>query len=266
MKNLSIALVAIMFVSCSRSSRNVSEPFPTYMTKEVDWISYEGTLPAENGQPVHVELHLAPATPGMDSYYKITEDFNRSDNSNTFSGFVNSVGKYSVLFGSPGHNIIQIINKRKLRSLMRGKQFSPPDFVKEDLFLKSYGDHELVLVNENFKELPCIDSACLASAMPFYKLTRRSELFTVEGYFTVYNDTSEYFERNTRKQWAVARLACYDEAVEKYALLATENFEGIYLKALSYTVRHIDKGGNEIDALVFKKILQMDSTGGIRYP
>lgn len=88
---------------------------------------------------------------------------------------------------------------------------------------------------------------------------------TVEGYFTVYKDTSEYYERNTQTKWPVARLAYYDEAVKKYRMLAKEKYEGIYLKALSYSVRHRDAFGKEVDALVFKKLLLMDSTGGILY-
>lgn len=43
-------------------------------------------------------------------------------------------------------------------------------------------------------------------------------------------------------------------------LTSKEKFEGVYLKALAYTVRHLPKDGEEIDALVIKKILQMDST------
>lgn len=58
-------------------------------------------------------------------------------------------------------------------------------------------------------------------------------------------------------------MAEYDEAVEKYNYLAKEKFEGVYLKAVAYTVRHLTKEGKEIDALVFKRILDMDSTARI---
>ena len=66
-----------------------------------------------------------------------------------------------------------------------------------------------------------------------------------------------YFEKNTLKKWPVAQLACYDEAVKNYHALAKEKFEGTYLKALSYTIRHKDANGKERDVLVFKHILQM---------
>jgi hypothetical protein len=125
-----------------------------------------------------------------------------------------------------------------------------PDFGRENLYLKSDSEHHLIFVDESLKE-----------KSHKYLLTRRaSQLFTVEGYFTVYDDTTDFFERNTRKEWPVAQLAEYYEAVKKYDHLAKEKFEGVYLKALAYSVRHLTKEGKEIDALVFKKILEMDST------
>ena len=254
-KNIPCVLLSIAFhsaalilcCSCSQSSPTISEPFPHYLTEDDDWITYEGTLPSESGQTVTVELQLVPGTPGMDSYYRIEETFHAFDSTMPFSGFSRSQGRYSVLVGSPGHNIIQIISKRKMRSVT-GKGFTKADEVTENLYLKSYGDHELVLVDEDFNE-----------AVPRHSLIRRSELFTVEGYFTVYGDTTEFFERNTRKTWPVAQLAHYDEAVRKYDRLAKEKFEGVYLKALSYSITQTDKNGKESDALVFKKILLMDS-------
>jgi hypothetical protein len=38
-----------------------------------------------------------------------------------------------------------------------------------------------------------------------------------------------------------------------------EKHQGMYLKALSYSIRRVDKHGNEFAALVFKDILLMDS-------
>ena len=129
-----------------------------------------------------------------------------------------------------------------------------PEIGKEDLFLKTDGEHKLICLDENLEEIS-----------RQYTLTRRaSPLFTVEGYFSVYDDTTDFFEKNTRKGWSVARLAEYDDAVKKYEYLATEKFEGVYLKALAYTVRHLTKDGEEIDALVFKTILHMDSTARIQ--
>lgn len=81
-------------------------------------------------------------------------------------------------------------------------------------------------------------------------------MFTVEGYFTIADDTSDFYERNTGRKWAVSKLGFYDEAESSYKKMATEKYEGIYLKALGYAVSHVDNNGNETDALVFRKILK----------
>lgn len=253
MKKFLIGL-SIIGVLASCESKKASEPFPHYLTTDVEWISYEGILLSENGQEIEAVLHLIPGTPGLDSHYRLLESLILPHDSRIAMG-TKSTGTYSVLIGSPGQHIIQLKDRNLISSVMRGKTFATADRVTKDLFLKSDGDHRLVLVDENLKEVG-----------PRYTLVRRSELFTVEGYFTVYSDTSEYYERNTQKKWPVAQLASYDEAVSKYHSFASEESEGIYLKALSYTVRHIDTTGVEYDALVFKKILKMDSTGGLYYP
>ncbi|MEX2233922.1 MAG: hypothetical protein WD824_17280 [Cyclobacteriaceae bacterium] len=254
MKNLLfLALSVIVMFSCSKSSRKISEPFPNLLTTDIEWITYEGILPSINGEEVLAELYLSPGAPSMDSYYELRETLIVPGDSPVFSMGGNSRGNYDVLFGSPGQNIIRITNRGLIGSIMRGKMFGPGDRVTRDLLLKSNGDHELVMVDKNFQQVNAR-----------YTLIRRSDLFTVEGYFTVYHDTTEYFERNTRKNWPVARFGDYDEAVNKYYSLAKEKHEGVYLKALSYSVSRIDKKGNEIDALVFKRILEMDSMKAIQ--
>ena len=250
MKTALFTLLVVILFSCSKSRKISNEPFPYLLASDVEWITYEGILPNVNGQDVLVELELLPGAPGMESYFKLNETLSVSSKTGVMAMGSQSHGKYTVLFGSSTHNFIQINNKALLRSIMRGKPFTPDDHVDGDLLLRSQGDHKLVLMGRDLQEVD-----------PRYTLIRRSELFTVEGYFTLYNDsTTDYYERNTQKKWAVARFGCYDEAVRGYNVLAKEEFEGIYLKALSYSIRHTDERGKEADALVFKRILVMDST------
>lgn len=102
-------------------------------------------------------------------------------------------------------------------------------------------------------ELVLVDDG-LAQTVPRYTLIRRSDLFTAEGYITVYTDsTAEFFERNTRKEWPLARYGHYRDVVRKYHSSVKEKFEGIYLKALSYTVSCRRDNGDLFDAVVFKK-------------
>jgi len=133
--------------------------------------------------------------------------------------------------------------------LIKGQPFMNGKLVEDDLSLNISGDHELVLLDDNFQQVS-----------EKYVLTRRtSPLFTVEGYFTAYDDTTDFLERNTQKTWSVAHLGKYDLALKKYNYVSKEKFEGVYIKALSYTVRRVDKSGKEIDALLFKRVLEVDS-------
>ena len=75
--------------------------------------------------------------------------------------------------------------------LIKGQPFMNGKLVEDDLSLNISGDHELVLLDDNFQQVS-----------EKYVLTRRtSPLFTVEGYFTAYDDTTDFFERNTQKTW-----------------------------------------------------------------
>ncbi|HEU5147382.1 MAG TPA: hypothetical protein VFT90_11735 [Chryseosolibacter sp.] len=251
MRKLLFFLLLTAFIACSKL-RPSSETFPHYEIEQEDWIIYEGILPANNGKEVKVELSLVPATPGMDSDYQMKESFHSEEPGSEYAASISSIGKYTVL-SSPGGLLIRLIDKRNTGALFLNRKLSrTPDKefqIKEDLYLKSNGEHELILVDGDFN---AVDRR--------YTLTRRtSPLFTVEGYFTVYSDTTDFFEKNTRKKWSVAHLGEYDEAVKKYNYLAKENFEGVYVKALSYSVLRKNKKGEDVKALVFKRILEIDS-------
>lgn len=248
MKNLLYLMVLGGLLSCSKPDA-ASDPYPNYLIDEEDWIVYEGILPSSYGPDVHVELSLFPGAPGLESRYQMMESYPDTGSPNDYHGWIRSSGGYIVL-ASPEGQIIHITDRSLISAFSNKGEFRMPVLGKEDLYLKSDGEHKLVFADENLKR-----------SGRDYVLTRRaSPLFTVEGYFSVYNDTTDFYERNTGKQWSVAQLAEYDYAVKTYNYLAKEKFEGVYLKALAYTVRHLPKEGKEIDALVFKRILDMDST------
>lgn len=233
--------------SCSRS-RLTDERFPHYEIPEEDWITYEGTLPFDNGVDAHVELSLKPGAPGMQAFYRMSETVHGEHLGAKFATGMRSQGAYSLLIATDAR-IVQIQGRRRIKTLPGESNFAKATFEEEDVYLKISDDHELVLVDADFRQ-----------PEKTYTLIRRtSPLFTVEGYFTVYDDTTDFFERNTGKTWSVAQLGEYDLARKKYNYVAKEKFEGVYIKALSYTIRDVDKSGKDIEALVFKKLLEADS-------
>ena len=245
-----VIILAVAVLACSRP-QPASDPYPNYLIKDEEWIVYEGTLPSSYGPDVHVELSLYPGAPGLDSRYQMSE-YPDPPRPNKYDGWIGSRGRYMVLHSGEGQ-IVHINDRSFIKGISVRGEIRMPDIGKETLYLQSVGEHKLVFVDDDFQK-----------TSDKYVLTRRaSPLFTVEGYFSVYNDTTDFFERNTGKEWAVSKLAAYNEAVGRYPHLSREKFEGVYLKALAYTVLHLDQDGNEIDALVFKRILEMDSTARI---
>jgi hypothetical protein len=243
-----------MLIACSAKENTEPVPWPVLHSPESEWITYEGEFPHGTGDTIHVEISLRPGAVGVDSYYKLSQQLSEP---NTYAMGSYSAGKYTTLYGSTDDDVvIQLHNNTLLSSIVTGfkaekfKRDLPTIFQKRELFLKSSTTDELVFLDEDLKP---------AGDYGGYKLYKRSKLFTVEGYITFQNNTAEFFERNTRENWVVAKLASYPEAREKYGELAKEKFEGIYLKALAYSVNHKTTSGQEVEAIVFKKILKMAS-------
>ena len=108
----------------------------------------------------------------------------------------------------------------------------------------------------NDELLPCDNNFIPLTLDRRYTLHRRSNLFTVEGYFTLEHDSFEFFERNTREYWKVTDLGEFNELTVAYNKLAKEKYEGIYLKALAYSV--LDSTSmRDKDVLVIKRILSL---------
>jgi hypothetical protein len=91
-------------------------------------------------------------------------------------------------------------------------------------------------------------------------LYRRSNLFTAEGYVTADSTTSEFYERNTGEKWNLAKLVEYDSIKMTYQKLATEKNEGIYLKALAYSIEDSDSANSSHKSIVIKRILRMEKS------
>jgi hypothetical protein len=130
--------------------------------------------------------------------------------------------------------------------------------IREESFRKT----DLVVKLESKNTLAVLDQDLIpVSPDPAHHLTKRtSRLFTVEGYFRHNGDTADFFEMNTREHWAVSKLGDYHQAIRQYHKLVKEKFEITYIKATGYSIRHINRDGREIEALVFKRVLQMTSS------
>jgi len=197
-------------------------------------------LPFEEGKLFNIELELKPGSIGENAYYRL-KTWEDEGNRHVMGWYGN--GNYAVLYGGPNERIIQF----KITNYIF-RHNKKPLMEEKELAFKINGDHELVLLDSN-----------LDIAVPSHKLIRRSKLFTVEGYITFEKDTADFFERNTMEKWVVSRLASYPEVRDQYQKLAKERFEGIYVKALAYSVTQVDSSGKETDALVLKRVVTMNA-------
>jgi len=177
-----------------------------------------------------------------------------------------SRGKYSVSYGLPNHEqgitiidppirlkgVLTIDNTTKSGSELFKKQMKEFEEMQEllatpEIYFKTDGNEKLIQTNRSFD--------AKGSKFVLYK---RSSLFTVEGYITCEDSVTEFFERNTMKKWKVASLCAIDSVKIKYIELATEPSEGIYLKALAYSIADATSESNGL--LVIKRLLRMEKS------
>jgi hypothetical protein len=257
-------LILIGLFSC-RMEKTPDERLWVHTDDSDDWVTYEGRLPLDEERDLHIELSLLEGTRFGEGSYQLKEFV---DEKNIFTEASSFHGNYATLYGEePGELIIQLLNSAQPEGLKRTyltpgfkggvtnsrlRMIREEVFRKTDLTLKISGRDKLVVLDEALDPV---------SSDPNQLLSRRtSKLFTVEGYFTHKGDTADFLEMNTRVRWAVSKHGEYDQAIRQYHTLTTDKFEVTYIKAVGYSIRHTNREGREIDALVFKRIIQMTSS------
>ena len=257
MKKLFALLLALS--ACAPAKEEKKVPFPVLTVTEAEWAVYEGRVVNENGEVEDIELSLKQAAVGVDSYYKL--DRRKKERGQAVkivqSVAFNPVGNYSVNYGlanheqgitlhckmegSPPHTVITE-NNRKITF---------PGFADgDDLYLATRGSDQLILTDSDFKPFSASQN----------RLYKRLALFTAEGYVTADSVTSEFFERNTGEKWKLAKLVEYDSIKTVYQQLATERNEGVYLKALAYSIVDSDSTNTVGKSIVIKGILRMEKS------
>jgi hypothetical protein len=247
--------------ACS-SPKEKQVPFPSRSSGEEEWVVYEGKILTDKGLEADIELSLMSAAVCMESYFELKKSLiTKEDNHNW-----QSRGKYSVAYGLPGHEQGITINDPpiKIKGLLTSNKSvkveaeGSEEFAKRlaktrdlldmpEIFFKTQGNEKLIQTDRSFDDKG-----------QKYVLYRRSDLFTVEGYATCEDSVTEFFERNTLKNWNVARLGEINSIKIKYIELATEMNEGIYLKALAYSIADTTSKSNE--SLVIKRVLRVEKS------
>jgi hypothetical protein len=240
-----IVLLGYLLFACSTNQVHEavrSEPFTPFVISDDEWATYESKWIANNGT-IRLELSLKNGTPGYDSEYKLGESY-ESDSS---ASGTNSKSTYTVYKGFPENEMgicLHNVDPYKKGSYLR---FKKSEDMPEEMFFVTRGTDELIPCDDHFKPI---------TTDRRYTLHKRSRLFTVEGYFTLENDSLKFFERNAREHWKVTDLGEYNELIHHYKQLAKKKFEGVYLKALAYSVADTTTRGGQ-NALVIKQIVSV---------
>ena len=227
--------------ACTVHEKEKQKPFPVFTISDDEWATYEGKW-LNNDGVIRFELSLKSGGFGVDSYYKLVESFE----SDSLASGTESQGSYSTHYGFANKEVgicLHDLSEYSKGFYLRYKPSQRMD-IPEEMFFITHGNDELVPSDDHFKPI---------TTDRRYTLHQRSKLFTVEGYITFEHDTATFFERNTCEHWKVTNLGEFNEIRSIYKQLAKVKYEGIYLKALAYSVTD-PTFKSEKDALVIKQI------------
>lgn len=234
----------IFLLICCSCKTKPHQDFVIVTTGDEEWVHYEGQWLAPNGE-VRLELALKAGAQNVNARYKLHESFiSDSSASGTSSG-----STYSTYFdGGSEKSMGIVLHNLSPFSYSSFFRYRKSDDLPEEMFFIARGQNELLPCDPEFKPL---------TTDKRYTLHRRSELFTVEGYVTFDDDSVDFYERNTAKRYNVADLAEFSKVEAGYKKWAATKHEGVYVKALAYTI--VDSTARNNSALVFKRLLMLGS-------
>ena len=236
-------LSLLLLFACSNNEKTEPPLSPRVADEKAKKIVYEGVIKSKYGEGP-IELSLVEVETGLTSTFELKGDIKKD------VLFGMATGEYSTLAGAAGNEIILQLHGRffvmsRARKAKKGAVTFGSEVDEIELFFITEGGNKLVLVDEDFDRI-AEDNR--------YTLYRRSRHFTAEGYITFEEGRTEFFEQNTNERWNVAPLGVYGETKQIYDSVATQKFEGVYLKALAYSVQS-DSSDQEL--FVIKRVLEM---------
>jgi hypothetical protein len=232
------------------------------------WSTYEGRVPLNDDYSLYIEVSIKPSTETGRGIFELKESV---EGGNSVSTAVTFKGEYSTLYGENAEErIVQFHNTAREQGLKRThvvtgfknnvtdsrlKMIREEEFRATDLTLKVGDKHKLLVLDDRLQQV---------STESEHNLVKRtSRVFTIEGYFRHNGDSADFVELNTGENWPVSKYGDYMKAIRQYHQLTQKKFQVTYLKGTGFSIRHTNKQGEELDALVIRKVLQMTSTSDL---
>jgi hypothetical protein len=255
-KKIAFLIICFACVGCSGNGDRLEDAQNT----DTGVTTYEGRVPLDDFRNLYMEVSLRPSREPGEGFFTLHETMEDQEGSRVVSDLR---GKYTITPDEDGESLIIHLHQSSLMENIKrtflntkDKKLYQENFRNSDLRLRR--DERLVLltiVNLNSKLIPEENEPVLVK--------RTSKPFTVEGYFTHMGDSARFEEINTEQLWPVSKLGVYQIATRQYHQLADKKYERIYLKGVGYSVVNFTRSGEEGEALVFKKILQMTSAPSV---
>jgi hypothetical protein len=242
--------MVLMLIGCGKN-----EPIGSIAVNDRNALTYEGRIALNQDESLYMVVSLKSSKTVGEGTYELNETFETLNDVRTLS-FLK--GTYSLEPDENGALFIHLHRSSLMETVKRvftnpedGKRYEE-NFRSYDLKLRQSDDLTTVrLINPSSKRIAPENQPVL--------IRRTSFPFTIEGYFTHMGDSSRFEEVNTLREWPVSKLGVYLQALQQYHQLADKKFERIYLKGVGYAVSHTNAKGEEQDALVFQKLIQMSS-------
>lgn len=228
-----------------------------------EWVTYEGKVPLDEESNLYLELSLRLSGETGEGLFKLREFLEDENGRDAISSFK---GRYFTLVGeTPEERILQLGNtshdepltrrytiRRSRGTGSRTIMIREEPFRQSDLVLKIQGREKLLVLDKQL--------APVSTDRDHNLVRRTSGIFTLEGYFRHNGDSADFYEINTGEVWAVTKLGDYYKAIRQYHQLTERKFEVTYMKAIGFSINHVNKQGVRTEALVIRKVLQMTST------
>jgi hypothetical protein len=257
-EKMRIALLIIGLSTCACSGNN--ERLEEAQTGESGTTTYEGRVPLDEFRNLYIEVSLRPSREPGQGFFTLNETMEEQEGNRVVSDLH---GKYSIAPDESGEVLIIHLHQSSVMEKIKRTFLNAKD---KKLYQENFRNSDLRLRrNENLALLTIanLNSQRISEENEPVLIRRTSKPFTVEGYFTHMGDSARFEEINTEQLWPVSKLGAYHVATRQYHQLADKKYERIYLKGVGYSVVNFNRRGEEGEALVFKKILQMTSAPSV---
>ena len=259
-QSIKIPLVIIFFLCACAEEKIPANAFEVVSSK---LRQFEGRVTLGTDDYLRYEIDFIESDITGEGSYRMKESL---EGANGVVVLQEITGQYTSVYGLGDDKkaiIIRIHNsglpegvKRVFKADPRSRIITEEMFRKKDLTLRKINEHTLAVLDSRLQ--------LVSDEVGHLLYQKTSRPFTVEGYFVHLGNDLLLHEVNTDEDLHIAKLGEYETALRHYYQLRVEKSEKLYFKGVGFTTLVNDqKTGKQKEALVLKKIIQMQSSATV---